>query len=513
MRKSCLTFLLLLPVISGLYSQTIEKELQDILTDRWLMGFSAVTVCHDSITYSGNFGIADYTRSIPVSDSTLFRIASISKTATATALMILYEQGLFNLDDDISNVLGFVVRNPNFPTTPVTYRMLLSHTSSLQDGTGYSNFLSATYYNISPPKLVSLLSDTGTYYTSDLWQAHSPGTYFMYCNLNFGIVATLVEKLSGVRFDVFCKQNIFGPLGMKAGFNIQDIPNIDNVAVLYRMSEGAWQPQADNFQGVMPPPRDLSSYGIGDNGIIFGPQGSLRTSAGDLAKFMIMHLNGGIYYGTRILQDSTADLMHSPQWSYNGSNGDNYYGLFREWGLGFHLATNASNGDIVINGFEMKGHCGDAYGLLSDMYFDEDNKMGLVFITNGSDISFDYGNYSAFYAVEEDVFSTLYNFFIQPCLVTIGIMEAAWNNEITVYPDLSIDLKHIRFYLPEAGMVECFIYNNMGQQVKLQQMNFDSYGRKQININASGLNPGIYFCVIKAEGNRKTLEFSVVNEF
>ncbi|MFH0866687.1 MAG: serine hydrolase [Bacteroidota bacterium] len=490
--------------------QTIDQDFQNILSDRQLMGMSVLAVCNDSEIYSGSFGLADYSRSIAVTDSTFFRVASLSKTVTATALMILYDQGLFGLDDDISNILGYTVKNSNFPDVPVTPRMLLSHTSSLQDGTGYSNFLSDSYNNTPPPKLVSLLSDTGSYYTSDLWQNHSPGTYFMYCNLNFGIVATLVEKLSGERFDVFCRQHIFEPLGMKAGFRIQDIPNINNVAVLYRMNSGIWQPQADNFQGVMLPPRDLTSYIIGDNGIIFGPQGSLRISAKDLATFMLMHMNGGIYKNVRILQDSTVALMHTAQWTYNGSNGDNYYGLFRSWGLGFHLSNNISNGDIVINGYDMKGHCGEAYGLFSDMYFSEENDMGLIFITNGSGKSFDYGIYSAFYAVEEEVFSALFNHSIWPCMNSAGILNNSGYSGNSIYLNPATDKIHVRFYLPEEGNVYCTIYNSIGQQVRTQQITFDSYGRKQINIDITGLKAGIYFCIIRAEGNNRTLKFSVI---
>jgi CubicO group peptidase (beta-lactamase class C family) len=492
--------------------QGIEQELQQILTDRQLMGMSVLAVCNDSVIYEGSFGTADYARNIPITDSTLYRMASVSKTVTATALMMLYEQGLFNLDEDINDILGYNVRNPNFKNVPITPRMLLSHTSSLQDGTGYSNFLSDTYSDTLPPKLASLLCDTGSYYTNDLWQEHAPETYFSYCNLNFGIVATLVEKLSGQRFDIFCKKNIFNPLGMTAAFNIQDLQDINNIAVLYRKSNGMWQPQADNFMGVKPQPRDLSSYVIGDNGIIFGPQGSLRVSAKDLARFMMMHMNGGIYNGVRILQDTTINLMHTAQWTYNGSNGDNYYGLFRRWGLGFQLADNAKDGDIIISGYSMKGHYGESYGLLSDMYFNEENNIGLIFITNGCGKSFDYGSYSAFYAVEEDVFSALYNYSILPCILSAGILDNPGYAEPGAFPESATGKINLRFYLPEAGVVKCSLYNEMGQQVREQELSFNTYGRKQICINKTGLMPGIYFCKVHADGNDMTLKFSVINE-
>ncbi|MFA4853283.1 MAG: serine hydrolase, partial [Bacteroidales bacterium] len=472
-------------------SQNVDLELQNILTNRRLMGLSTLAVCNDSIIYLGNVGTADYTRNIPVTDSTLYRIASISKTVTATALMTLYDQGLFSLDDDIGNILGYTVRNPNYPAIAITPRMLLSHTSSLQDGSGYSNFISDTYLKNHPPALSGLLSDTGLYYTCDLWQDRAPGTYFSYSNLNFGIIGTLIEKLSGQRFDIFCKQHILDPLGIKGSYRIQDISDINNTAVLYRMKNGEWQAQADNFQGIMPQSRDLSAYTAGNNGLIYSPQSGLRISAYDLSKIMLMYINGGIYKGIRILKDSIVSLMFRPQWIYNGLNGDNFYGLFRRWGLGFQLTTNASDGDIVVPNCEMTGHIGDSYGLISDLFFNKNNKFGMVFITNGSAGDFECGNYSAFNAVEEDIFRALFNLTIKPCM-----LSSSFDNVITgVNPDIVNDHFNARFYLPYAGTVNCKVYNHIGKEVSTYSWVFDSSGGKQLTVKTKGLGNGIYFCV------------------
>jgi CubicO group peptidase (beta-lactamase class C family) len=492
-----------------LNSQNVDLGLQNILANRRLMGMSTLAVCNDSIIYLGNVGAADYIRNIPVTDSTLYRIASISKTITATALMTLYDKGLFTLDDDIGNILGYTVRNPNYPAVAITPRMLLSHTSSLQDGSGYSNFTSDTYLKNCPPALSGLLSDTGLYYTCDLWQDHTPGTYFSYSNLNFGIIGTLIEKLSGQRFDIFCKQHILDLLGIKGSYRIQDISDINNIAVLYRMENGKWQAQADNFQGIMPQSRDLSNYTAGNNGLIYSPQSGLRISAYDLSKIMLMYINGGIYKGIRILKDSTVSLMFRPQWIYNGLNGDNFYGLFLKWGLGFQLTTNTSNGDIVVPNCQMTGHIGDSYGLISDMFFNKNNKFGIIFITNGSAGKFESGNYSAFNAVEEDVFRVLFNLTIKSCM-----QSSSFDNPITVvnpdiFPDIVNDHFNARFYLPDAGTVNCKVYNDIGKEVLIYSWVFDSSGAKQLTVKTKGLGNGIYFCVFKSAENRKTIRFNI----
>jgi CubicO group peptidase (beta-lactamase class C family) len=321
--------------------------------------------------------------------------------------MKLYDKGCFSLDDDVNDYLGFSLRNPNWPDVPITFRMLLSHTSSFQDGSGYNGFLSATYGNTSPPSIQSLTTSGGTHFTSNMWRTEMPGTYFVYSNANYGLVATLIEMLSNIRFDIFMKTEILDPLGISGSFNVADIKNIDNVAVLYRKSGGAWVAQIDNYQGVAPSPIDYSSYTIGTNGFVFSPQGGLRCSALDLAKIMMMHTNGGVFEDEQIISASSITEMHTPQWTYNGSNGDNYYGLFRSWGLGIQITTNTPMGDIVYPNVQMYGHAGEAYGLISDLYFDPVKRAGVIFLTNGVFNGYAYGENSAFYRVEEAVFDAV----------------------------------------------------------------------------------------------------------
>ncbi len=386
-------------------AQSYHEKLNTIAAENNLIGMSVAVVCNGTVSDIHHVGLSDITRSIAVTDSTMYRVASISKSVTASALMKLFEQGFFLLDDNISDYLGFNIHNPNYPTEPITFRMILSHTSGLQDGTGYSYFLQATASQTPPPPISSLLVPGGTFYTSDMWLQKYPGSWFNYANINFGVAATLIERISGIRFDIFTRDSILLPLEIKGSFNVSDIENINNVAVLYRNSV----PQADNYQGIPPIPVNLTGYLIGTNGMIFSPQGGLRISALDLCKFMVMQAQQGVFNNTRILDSSTVALMQAIQWDYNGANGNNYYNLFRRWGLGFHLTTNTPGGDIVFDGVPMTGHPGEAYGLISDMYFEKEKVFGLVFITNGYSGSTGYlhGNYSAFYLPEEAVFTAI----------------------------------------------------------------------------------------------------------
>jgi CubicO group peptidase (beta-lactamase class C family) len=485
-------------------NDSLSSRLETIKNKFKLAGLSVTVLRNNAIFATGSAGLSDIARSIPVTDSTTYRIASISKTVAATALMQLYEQGKFKLDDDISSSIGFNLRNPNYPNDPITFRMVLSHTATVQDGSGYNNFLSATSSN-PPPLISSVLVSSGEYYSSDMWLNRKPGTYFTYTNMGFGIVGTLVENLSGERFDQYCKKHIFKPLGLEASFNVEDLQNINNLAVLYRVSGGSWVPQADNYKGVQPVARDYSKYIIGSNGSVFGPQGNLRISAKDLAKFMIVRMNGGIYTGVRILNDSTATLMNTPVWTFNGSNGDNYYGLFRSWGLGTHITTNAAKGDIVIPGKTMVGHPGEAYGLISDAYCEVNkNEFGIIFITNGKNGSYSFGTSSAFYDVEEAVFSSVNNF-IQTNPTSIEMKKSELHPRFELqqnYPNPFNPSTDIEFTVPDRGHATLKIFSNIGQEITTLY-NGEVMGKRKytVKFNASKQSSGVYFSRLEYGGS------------
>ena len=117
-----------------------DEESNEFLFDKYitfLMKFahkpsvSACIIINDSVVWSKGYGLYDIENNKPATPDTLYLMASISKTVTATALMQLYEQELFDLDDDVNDYLPFSLRNPNFLDTSITFRMLLSHRSSL----------------------------------------------------------------------------------------------------------------------------------------------------------------------------------------------------------------------------------------------------------------------------------------------------------------------------------------------------------------------------------------------
>lgn len=384
-------------IFSSTFSQTLSERMQAVYDRNHLVGLSVCVIQKGKIDQEVYLGKRDLDRNLPVNENTVFRVASVSKMFTVTALMQLYDQGLFRMDDDVSRYLGFQLRNPNFPDVPITFSMLMSHTSGLRDGEGYGNFLMASYNQKPFPVLSTVVSPGGLYYTGDMWsKTESSGKgYFTYANINFGILGTLVERLSGERFDKYCINHIFNPLKISASFDIRDIPDINDLGVIYRKENGKWVPQNDQWKGIRPPSRDLSEYETGSNAVLFAPQGGLRISARDLSKFLVLHQNNGKLDGVRLLSDTAAKLMHRVVWEFNGENGasENYF--FTRYAHGC-MRTNR-----LVPGVELVGHSGDAYGLLSGLYYSETGDFGFVFITNGGEWT--PGRYSGWQTVEEEV--------------------------------------------------------------------------------------------------------------
>ena len=411
-------------------AQTLEEDLEQIVDDFQLMGMSVWVQTNDE-AQSFHFGLKDFTRNLEVDENTKYRIASISKTVTALGLLKLYDEGLFDLDDPINDYLSLTIENPNFPTNEITFRMLLSHTSSIQDGTGYNGFLNATFSQNPIPSLAELLTSEGTFYTSNMYRTEAPGTYFAYSNLNYGIIATLIEAISNERFDVYMKNEILSPLGISASYNIQDIQDINDIAVLYR-NQGGWNPQVDNYQGVMPQPSfNLSSLILGTNGLFFSPQGGLRASASELGIILQFLKSDGISH-PGIISEQTLLEMKSVQWDYDGGNGDNYFGLFNRWGLGVQHANTTESDQICTNPEwgSFIGHPGEAYGLISDAYFSDDDDVAFSFLTNGSFLGYQFGNISSYYTVEEALFTVLCTYFNE----NLSFIENTFE-KVIIYPN------------------------------------------------------------------------------
>jgi CubicO group peptidase (beta-lactamase class C family) len=416
----------------------LTHQLQAIVDDPAipLASLSAVAVRHGQIVYSKQLGskrLATATSPAqPADANTMYRIASLSKFVTALGTMKMVEQGRLSLDADISDYLGYRLRNPNFPDHQITLRMLLTHTSSLRDEGGFKWAPTVDLKD-------ALLPGGRFYGKGDSWSKTAPpGKYFEYVNFNWGIIATIMECAGGERFDHLMRHLIFDPMEMKAGFYLADFApaNINDIATLYRKREkdgdekwnpnGPWIAQSDDF-GVVAPvaPMDLDKYVVGTNGTLFGPQGSLRISANELAKLMLMLMNEGRYGNKQILKPATVAATFARQWTLTGDgktgNGDSdsFHGLYHAWGLGNQhfidvstVKNGRARGDRLVEGggFKGVGHLGWSWGLNALFVFDPETKNGMVYVSSGVGANPDLypGQFSSEARFQERITDALY---------------------------------------------------------------------------------------------------------
>lgn len=382
-----------------------------------LASLSVLAIRHGKVSYQQQFGYrhigATPAEHLPVTPDTLFRIASVSKMMTTLGLMRLVEQGKLSLDQDVGIYLGFSLRNPHFPQQPLTLRSLLSHTSSLRDAGGYS---------WGPERS---LRDVFTAGGDTMWDANAaPGSYFTYSNLNWGVIGTVMEKVTGERFDLLMRRLLLDPLDVRGGYHPAAFTTdeVENTATLYRKRTleteqwrpaGPWIAQADDF--YQRPPAGIGRYVIGSNATVFSPTGGLRISAAGLGKIMQMLLDGGRYQNQQLLQPASIALMFGRQWQLapDARNGDSERGLYRAWGLGnqqFDAVAGQGNGLVEGASFSAVGHLGDAYGLVSAFVLDFKHRNGMVMLVGGtgSDPERYPGTYSAMGRSEERILTTLY---------------------------------------------------------------------------------------------------------
>lgn len=388
----------------------LTDQIQEVFDQQGLMGLAIVLIANNEIAYEGYFGNAVHEPPKELSGNSVFRIASITKSVVSIALMQLVEQGFIDLDMDVSEYLGWELRNPFLPDEAITFRHLLGHTSGIRDGEGYGVFLRDMFNDRLPIK--ELFHQEGSHFTEDMFAEHAPGEFFSYSNSAWSLVATVVELISNKRFDQYVMENIFEPLGMNASFNVTDFEP-EEFATLYRVQDGNWTPQIDYYIEESPQERAYQGYEPGHNGLLYGPQGNLRIDTKSLTTFALTLMNGGELDGVIILDSESVEEMIRPNWEYDGSNGETWDDFWLSYGLGIHQITNRPGMDVIFPDRTMWGHAGIAYGLLSNMYVDPVTKSGVIFITNGSNRQFEYAEGSSFYKVEHDVFEVLYPFLLK----------------------------------------------------------------------------------------------------
>jgi CubicO group peptidase (beta-lactamase class C family) len=330
-------------------------------------------------SYADGFADRQAGRRITIDDPA--RVASVTKLVVAIGVMKLVEAGKLDLDRDVSDYLGWSLRNPSFPDQPINLRKLLSHTSSVREhDDNYVLPLGAS--------LQVAMQDPGE------WDhVHGPAAnYLAYTNMNFPIVASVVERVTGERFDLWMRRNVLEPMKVDACFNWATCGGA-LIARAVELDAPDGKPLKDDLHGVRPAcpvavndgdACDLGRWKPGENGAMFSPQGGLRISVRGLSRIGRMLLNRGTLDGVRILSPESVDTMLTPLWRYDGSNGarDGESTTICAYGLSTQTIPNYRPGcpdDPGTKGATLVGHAGDAYGLRSGIWIDRARGVGIAY--------------------------------------------------------------------------------------------------------------------------------------
>jgi CubicO group peptidase (beta-lactamase class C family) len=311
---------------------------------------AAISVVKDGkLFFAKGYGYADVENGIPVDpEQTIFRVGSVGKTLTWTAVMQLAEQGKLDLDADVNTYLDF--RIPDTYPEPITLKHLMTHTSGFEDRL-----------------LGSLVSDASDVIPARDWlishmsaRVRPPGEAAGYANYNAMLAGYVVARVAGQPYDQYIQEHIFDPLGMSHSTARSEIPPELRAyaSVGYTYADGAFQV----FPNYTPQPAGV-------------PSGFHRASVTDMARFMIAHLQGGRYSDEdipegRILEESTCRQMHSTLYTPDP----------RLLGSAYGFANISDNGQWTL------GHQGYSPPMNSQLLLLPDQNLGVFVAYNTKEI-------------------------------------------------------------------------------------------------------------------------------
>lgn len=361
----------------GAYAQAAKAEagLQQIIQQYHVIGLSVAVVKNNKLIYTHAFGMKDTASHTPLTTNDLFRIASISKSFSATSIMQLVAAKKLSLDDDFGKLVGFKIRNPNYPDKVITLKMVMSHTSSINDSQGYFN--------------LDVINPDKNPQWAKCYNSYEPGAGYQYCNLNYNMVGAVIERTSGMRIDNYVVSHILRPLGLYGGYCVDSL-DASRFVTLYEYNTKTGQFTADPA-AYAPRREELKHYVLGCSTPVLSPTGGMKITAADLARYMMMHMNYGTLNGVTIIPKKYSKIMQTQVADKDG------------YGLAIRTVND------LIPGKVMKGHTGSAYGLYSSMFFQPEDKFGFVVITNGCAT----GDTDGMNPVTKAAIVTLYNSFIK----------------------------------------------------------------------------------------------------
>ncbi len=338
-------------------ARALDSTLRDAVDRAGIVGAATAVIVDGRVVWTRAYGLADRERAEPLTPRTVMALASVAKTTIGVTMMRLAQQGRLDLDADVNDYLPFRVVNPHQPTARITLRHLATHTSSITDR---RDFYAALYRPPTAPRpsldalLRSYLVAGGADHRPDNFLPVPPGASRDYSNLGAALAAYVVERVAGEPFDAHTARVIFTPLGLRSATWAPPSDASTGESRLYEQDSAGTRRVA---------PYALASY----------PDGGLRMSLEDLARYFAMLLGNGAVGGVRIVEGAAVAEMRRFQWTpvrkpADVDLADANSGLF--WRTKF--------------GGRRVGHGGNDRGVAAEMLTDAAGRVGIVVVSNTS---------------------------------------------------------------------------------------------------------------------------------
>jgi CubicO group peptidase (beta-lactamase class C family) len=338
---------LLLVLASAALAQT-PRDISGIFSDLTANepGCAALVLHHGKTVFRQGFGVGDLDRKQPITSSTNFRLASVTKQFTATAIMLLVKDGKLKYSDHLTDIF------PDFPAygREITVRHLLNHTSGLPD---YEDLWDSQFPNTSPDKLPQVRdAQVLQLLMKQAAGRFAPGSHFAYSNSGYSVLSQIVEKISGQPFEDFLRARIFQPLGMTNTVALVDTRNlVPTRSYGYRKEKGRWV-----FSD-----QSSTSAVLGDGGIY--------TSLDDYAKWLVALRTHKLLSAEEMAPALT--LVNVPKFDAMSEESPAY-------GFGWFLDPYQGRGRIY--------HTGSTIGFLNAVEIFPDDGLEIVILCNRTDV-------------------------------------------------------------------------------------------------------------------------------
>jgi CubicO group peptidase (beta-lactamase class C family) len=344
---------------------SLDISINNYIKENNIPGLLACVVKGNKVEWLNTYGFSNIENKVEMKPDAILNIASVSKLFTATAIMQLWEKDKINLKADINTYLPFSIRNPKFPNTPISIQQLLTHSSSIIDGSAIWESYSCGDPTISLEYwITNYFKPDGEFYNEkENFSENKPGSIDNYSNVGYGLLGYIVERVSGQPFNEYCNDNIFNPLEMvNSGWLISEIDIANHITPYVYMSDDLRDDMANHFNHLFPGESEFQRY-TNIATCLYScsnyPDGYVRTSIIELSHFLIACMNNGEYQNKRILKKQTLDLILSPQTEIN-----------KNTGLGWHKEN------------IFWGHNGSDPGVQTELFFNPETKIGIIIIQN-----------------------------------------------------------------------------------------------------------------------------------